>query len=55
MTMDELCELVRLYVESIPTELGRGHREDWRDRLDDTLANIRSELSSINDVEGDRM
>lgn len=49
MTFEELCEAVRLYVESLPTEGGRGHRDDWRDRLDTTLADIRAQLASHDD------
>lgn len=50
MTFDELCEAVRLYVESQPTEGGRGHRDDWRDQLDNTLTDIRAALSSAADL-----
>ena len=46
---DAICAAVRDYVEALPTDGGRGHRDDWRDKLDRTLADIRVELSSIND------
>ena len=46
---EEICAAIRTYVEDLPTEGGRGNRDDWRDKLDRTLADIRVELSSIHD------
>jgi hypothetical protein len=43
MDFDELCEAVRSYVKEIPTEGGR--YDHWRDRVDQTLAAIRVEIS----------
>lgn len=45
MTFEELCDAVRAYVEALPTEGGRGHRDHWRDRLDNALADLRAALS----------
>lgn len=51
MTFEQLCEAVRLYIESIPTEPTRGRDDDWRDRIDNTLADIRATLCTDFDPE----
>lgn len=47
MTFDELCAVIRRYLDGTPTEGGR--YGDWRDRLDELLSEVRSELSQAYD------
>lgn len=53
MTFDEICDALALYLESLPTEGGRGNRDAWRDKLANTLADIRAKLASAKDVDAD--
>lgn len=46
MTFEELCNEVRIYVEEKPFDgPGRTGGPSWLDRLDECLAEIRTELS----------
>ncbi len=50
--MEEAANAVRLYVEAKPFENDGQHRRTWIERLDDCLADIRSELAEAAQDDG---